>query len=433
MGHGAAMPSLAILVLSHLASTALSYDVGCYWYPRQSLDPWTRQPQTARNVSSLPPASCTYLDLGNLCLFNVTAAGRLDLTRMATPTRSCLDAAAEAADDVRRWKQAAPPHEQRRAFWEVWDWQEDQSLPGNFGPAHPLFHVFNDSSLARVEALVADIKAVSLLPQFHGVFDGINVDYEVDYRKPYPAARKGFNAFFQRVHEETGVGSTIDTGGIARLENLSEDLAALRPHIVFVEFMSYFNNLAKPGASTLLQDIHALLSPPYSFAPSQIAVGVGLSSASWGGAHRATLSSCLFWGWYGCSDAHSSATHRSEGLGSPTWDVLGADVASGRAVRGISGEAQGFARWSFYANASSLASLASSANPGNATGNATGEATFFNTEADLDMFAAFVRTHKLGGVFTWIATSDAPDWRVHRRLNKALNAPPLSSLPNTTA
>ena len=233
----------------------------------------------------------------------------------------------------------------------------------------------------------------------------------MDYKKDYPEARQGFNLFFQRFHEETGVGATVDTGGIARLLNLSEDLAALRPHVVFVEFMSYFNNLVEPGASDLLSDIRALTAPPYSFDPSQVSVGVGLSSASFAGAHRSSLARCMYWGWYGCTDAHSSAVHRSEGLTGRTWDELNADVATGRAVRGVSGEAQGFARWSWYGGAA-----------------AVGEATFFNTEAELDDFAVFVRNHSLGGVFTWIATSDALDWRVHRRLYSALNSLPAQAL-----
>ena len=49
-----------------------------------------------------------------------------------------------------------------------------------------------------------------------------------------------------------------------------------------------------------------------------------------------------------------------------------------------------------------------------------GELTWWNDVSDFDYFTDFVKEHKLGGVFSWIATSDAPDWRVHKQLNKAL-------------
>ena len=79
-------------------------------------------------------------------------------------------------------------------------------------------------------------------------------------------------------------------------------------------------------------------------------------------------------------------------------------------MRGTSGPAQGNAHWIFYPNRTSPSGV-----------NRTGEVTFFNTVGDLDIHAQFVRNHSLGGVFTWIATSDAHDWRVHRQLYAALN------------
>ena len=59
--------------------------------------------------------------------------------------------------------------------------------------------------------------------------------------------------------------------------------------------------------------------------------------------------------------------------------------------------------------------------PMNVTGNdggqdAVGEVAWFNTLADFDVFTGFVSEHNLGGVFSWIATSDSLDWTVHKRL-----------------
>ncbi len=44
----------------------------------------------------------------------------------------------------------------------------------------------------------------------------------------------------------------------------------------------------------------------------------------------------------------------------------------------------------------------------------------WNDLPDLEYLVEFVSEHKLGGVFSWIATSDAPDWRVHKHINRLL-------------
>ena len=50
-----------------------------------------------------------------------------------------------------------------------------------------------------------------------------------------------------------------------------------------------------------------------------------------------------------------------------------------------------------------------------------GELTFFNDVSDLQRFTDTAKRLDFAGVYTWVATSDALDWRVHRRLWKALN------------
>ena len=97
------------------------------------------------------------------------------------------------------------------------------------------------------------------------------------------------------------------------------------------------------------------------------------------------------------------------------WDEIAADVAAGRAEQGSSplsfrpgyGEVQG-GPWIFYPSASDPE---------------VGELTFWNAPSALDEFVDQAARLDLGGLFTWTATSDALDWRVHTRLRKRLDAP----------
>ena len=56
--------------------------------------------------------------------------------------------------------------------------------------------------------------------------------------------------------------------------------------------------------------------------------------------------------------------------------------------------------------------------PNNAS---TGELAYWNDWEDLDRFTNVSQSHGYGGVYTWVATADAMDWRVHRRLYSNLN------------
>ena len=122
----------------------------------------------------------------------------------------------------------------------------------------------------------------------------------------------------------------------------------------------------------------------------------------------ADLPACAYWGW-GCERGAQtpSGPHSTDGLHSRTWDEIAAAVHNGSAWRGQSGALQGSAYWYFFPSAKDAD---------------RGELTWWNDMSDFDRFAAFVRSHDLGGAFTWIATSDAPDWRVHRHIYSALNA-----------
>jgi|AACY02.8.fsa_nt_gi hypothetical protein len=46
---------------------------------------------------------------------------------------------------------------------------------------------------------------------------------------------------------------------------------------------------------------------------------------------------------------------------------------------------------------------------------------YWNDLPDVDRFVDLVRREGFGGVYTWCATSDALDWRVHRRIRDGLN------------
>jgi outer membrane protein assembly factor BamB len=92
--------------------------------------------------------------------------------------------------------------------------------------------------------------------------------------------------------------------------------------------------------------------------------------------------------------------------------MIEADVASGRAKQMTNtADRPGFgplsSYWLYYPDAGS---------PGR------GEVTWWNSQSQLDGFIETVKSSELGGVFTWTSTSDAADWRVHKRLHAQLAA-----------
>ena len=155
-----------------------------------------------------------------------------------------------------------------------------------------------------------------------------------------------------------------------------------------------------------MQDnIKVLTSSQYNYTASQIIIGVGLSSSSVLNVERKDVANCAYWGW-GCGSM-GGGPYSTDGLHSKTWDQIAANVEAGKGFRGHSGAEQGFAWWYFFPS------------PGNGS---VGELTWWNNLGDFDYFADFVLQHGLGGVFSWIATSDARDWRIHRRLAARLGA-----------
>ena len=50
----------------------------------------------------------------------------------------------------------------------------------------------------------------------------------------------------------------------------------------------------------------------------------------------------------------------------------------------------------------------------------TGELMYWNDFSDIDRFVALVKREGFGGAFTWCASGDAEDWRVHKRIRQGL-------------
>ena len=103
---------------------------------------------------------------------------------------------------------------------------------------------------------------------------------------------------------------------------------------------------------------------------------------------------------------------KSTDLGSRLWDELAADIVAGQGERIELDAAHGGGHVYFFpmnGNGSD-----------SGRGEEVGEVAWFNTLDDFDAFTAFVVQHDLGGVFSWIATSDSLDWRVHKRLHQGL-------------
>ena len=415
--------------------------VGCYWYPRQCVEPGMAL--TDRNISDLPPGTCTYLDLGNLCLFNVTANGTLNHDGQGG---GCASAAAEVAADVLAAKKQQPG---LAAYYELWD---VTPAYGDDPSGHLFVKVFSNDTLR--ERYVQDLAA--WVGANRGAVDGFNVDWELtlDGSAQDDAARKGLTLFLQRLKEETGLGVSFDIGALSGFKNIAE-VAKIQPYVDHLEFMSYFTNLTAPlntavhktpaDGGSVLDNIQELLAPPLNYRADQIIIGVGLSSDSVMNVSLVgedNASSCAYWGW-GCvrpddgvkdEPPTAGGPHATNGgtdaIGTPgrrTWDQIKADVEAGKGQRGQGGAETGSNWWYFFPNSDNVRCsrlllparnlLAESSCVAQAT---WGELTWWNDVSDFDYFTDFVKEHKLGGVFSWIATSDAPDWRVHKQLNKAL-------------
>ena len=119
----------------------------------------------------------------------------------------------------------------------------------------------------------------------------------------------------------------------------------------------------------------------------------------------------------GARFASNNASHSSlggSGFRGQLWDKTAADIQAGRAVKWHYNSTRG--SYEPYDMSSYGLFYASAANA------SVGELTFFNDVPDLERFTDTAKRLDFAGVYTWVATSDALDWRVHRRLWKALNA-----------
>ena len=179
----------------------------------------------------------------------------------------------------------------------------------------------------------------------------------------------------------------------------------------------------------------AILVHDYGYRPDQIVVGVGLSSFSTMQVPEAILPLCAFQGYLGtgppeCANisnynvvnATNSLSHASigsQGVVGRSWDQIEQDLAAAQAVQGSSDvNRPGYgplpSHWLFYPNRTAAAAAAA-AGP-------VGELTFWNDQEHLDLAVREVGRVGIGGIFTWTATSDANDWRVHKRLRTQLDA-----------
>jgi hypothetical protein len=380
---------------SGAAAAAVTKQVGCFWYPKQCVVPGFAL--TERNLSDLPSETCTYVDLGNLCLFNVTADGGLNVAQ-----GGCAGAAEAVAADARLAKRnhrsAGVPAP--RMYWGLW-----MVGPNHAAQVARFGEVFSDH--AKIERLVSELKEWTA--QHSDVVDGFNIDWELT--PPTTHSKQGFGTFLRRLTEETGLRSILDTGDLTTMQQ-NVDVAAAQPYLDYVEFMTYFTNLTAPltPRRSVEDNINALLAPPFNYRKDQIIVGVGFSSGSTANVSTAEVGGCAYWGW-GCTGPYTSnGPHSSVGVNSMTWDRIAADVDAGKGYRGMSGAKQGYAHWYFF--------------PDPAMGNATGELTWRNSLSDFEYYTSFVNERQLGGVFSWVATSDAPDWRVHKQLHRDLLTSP---------
>jgi len=345
--------------------------------------------------------------VGSASVFSVSANGSL----CASP--ACVQQTQGIVADARAALRVSP---ELRFKWQLGGTKE------NF------MAVWN--STERTDRLVAELAAFTHANS--DVAHGITLDYEEHYRDNESAVKHGMTAFLRKFKESTGHGTNW-WGDNFQFKNLA-DVAAVQPYIDFVEFNGYFDDDqsydSKSGWNPHVFELnHATeLIQKFGYKSSQILLGIGLSSYSWMNTPKSVLAECAWNGRLGCCPgcaadqgvhcfASNRASHSSlggSGFRGQLWDKTVADIQAGRAVKWRYNSTRG--SYEPYDMSSYGLFYPSAANA------SVGELTFFNDVPDLERFTDTAKRLDFAGVYTWVATSDALDWRVHRRLWKALNA-----------
>ena len=378
---------------------AVQRQVGCWWY--HNLPSYTN-----RTLDSLVPRTCTFVDIGSACVFDVQANGSLSTApQCVSQTESIVADALRARRIIPtlqfRWVlQASNPN-----FMAILESAEKSSrLVGEM------------ASWARAHAAVAN---------------GWTLDYETHYNGNQTRAVRGLTRFLADVKTRTGTGTNW-WGGLYEMKNVA-DPAALQPFIDYLETGDYFNDFGSYSSQLgwnphifELRDVDELIEG-YGYRKDQILLGVGLSSYSFMDVPSAVLPQCAYDGYLGCcpscpggvpprgsyaADPRSHSSVGGNGHYAHLWDQTQADVLAGRAVKGRSNCTRGHygplsSYWLFY--------------PSKAGAGQMGELTYWNDYPDLDVFTGTAMERGYAGVFTWVATSDALDWRVHKYLHAHLN------------
>ena len=265
---------------------------------------------------------------------------------------------------------------------------------------------------------------------------------------------EGLTSFLGELKTATGRNVNWWTGGLTWFANTAH-VADIQPFIDNLELSAYWDsapfNTSDAGSwdsyDTLgykTRNPHvmnpndtAILVDDYGYRPDQIVAGVGLSSFSYMQVPEAILPLCAYQGFLGtgppecaniskypmvtAADSLSHASIGTNGVVGRCWDQIQQDVATGGAVQGVSDAYRpGYgplpSHWIFYPNRTAAAAEAAGG------GEVLGELTFWNDQQHLDLAVREVGRVGIAGVFTWTATSDAADWRVHKRLRAQLDA-----------
>jgi hypothetical protein len=377
-----------------------SRQVGCWWY--HEIPKYTN-----RTLDSLVPGTCTFVDIGSACVFEIQPNGSL------STVAACVAQTEAIVADALRARRIIPTLQFR------WVLQA----------SNPNFMAILESSESS-SRLVREM--ASWAKEHKDVADGWTLDYETHYNGNQSHAVHGLTNFLAGIKAQTGHGINW-WGSLYEFKNVA-DVAAVQPYIDFLETGDYYNDLGSYNSKLgwnphifELQDIVELIEV-YGYSKEQVLLGVGLSAYSYMDIPAVVLSQCAYDGYLGCcpscvgsvpphgvyaANARSHSSVGGNGHYAYLWDETQADVAAGRAVQGRSNCTRGHygplsSYWIFYPNVSDAGR--------------TGELTFWNAFHDMDVFTRTVRELGYAGVFTWVATSDAMDWRVHKHLHSQLNA-----------
>ena len=235
-----------------------------------------------RTLSSLQPGTCSYVDVSGICFFAVDASGQLSDPQADCNGRTVAQQLAGAAADARSARRRIPS---LRFYWQL-------------SSDRPTWtRVWNDTRLS--DALTSQLAEWARANP--DIAHGWAIDYETEYTPPEPRIVAGLTHFLATLKRSSGLGTNFWTAFNYQFLSVA-NASAVQPYLDHVEFGSYWNDFKSADPHEFeLSDARTLVRD-HGYSPSQILLGVGLSSYSWMGVSLPSIFGGL---WFADNRRHS--------------------------------------------------------------------------------------------------------------------------------